>query len=189
MEYRELYEWGVCQLCGAGIAESSLDARLLLEEVCGTDRNDLLVHADREVAAGQRDRYTDFILQRKSRIPLQQIVGYQEFMGLRFAVNGDVLIPRQDTEILVEEALRQLHDGMRILDLCTGSGCILLSLLHYSNDCIGVGSDISPRRWRRRRRMRRPFPWRHPLYRGIYLRRLRENLILLCPIRPTFRQG
>lgn len=145
MEYRELYEWGVCQLCGAGIAESSLDARLLLEEACGTDRNDLLVHADREVAAERQDRYTDFILQRKSRIPLQRIVGYQEFMGLRFAVNGDVLIPRQDTEILVEEALRQLHDGMRILDLCTGSGCILLSLLHYSNDCIGVGSDISPK--------------------------------------------
>lgn len=54
-----------------------------------------------------------------------------------------MLIPRQDTEILVEEAMRYLHDGMRILDLCTGSGCILLSLLHYSNDCEGVGVDIS----------------------------------------------
>ena len=54
-----------------------------------------------------------------------------------------MLIPRQDTEILVEEAMRYLHDGMRILDLCTGSGCILLSLLHYSNDCEGTGVDIS----------------------------------------------
>lgn len=64
-------------------------------------------------------------------------------MGLEFAVDGHVLVPRQDTEVLVEEALRNLHDGMRILDMCTGSGCILISLLHYSNDCRGVGADIS----------------------------------------------
>ncbi len=64
-------------------------------------------------------------------------------MGLEFSVNEKVLIPRQDTEILVEEVLRELFDGMRILDLCTGSGCILISLLHYSNDCEGLGVDIS----------------------------------------------
>ena len=64
-------------------------------------------------------------------------------MGLEFLVNEHVLIPRQDTEILVEEVLRELTDGSRILDLCTGSGCILLSLLNYSNDCVGTGSDIS----------------------------------------------
>lgn len=65
-------------------------------------------------------------------------------MGLEFYVNRNVLIPRQDTEILVEEVMRHLHDGMRILDMCTGSGCILLSLLYYSNDCTGLGVDISP---------------------------------------------
>ena len=64
-------------------------------------------------------------------------------MGLEFKVNENVLIPRQDTEILVEEALRELHDGMDILDLCTGSGCILISLLRYSNDCTGLGVDLS----------------------------------------------
>lgn len=64
-------------------------------------------------------------------------------MGLVFKVDGHVLIPRQDTEILVEEALRHLHDGMNLLDMCTGSGCILLSLLYYSNGCSGTGVDIS----------------------------------------------
>ena len=64
-------------------------------------------------------------------------------MGLRFKVTKDVLIPRQDTETLVEEVMRGLHDGFHILDLCTGSGCILLSLLHYSNHCAGTGSDVS----------------------------------------------
>ena len=54
-----------------------------------------------------------------------------------------MLVPRQDTEILVEEVMRELQDGMRVLDLCTGSGCILISLLHYSNGCTGVGTDIS----------------------------------------------
>jgi release factor glutamine methyltransferase len=64
-------------------------------------------------------------------------------MGLPFEVGPSVLMPRQETEILVEEALKDLHSGMRILDLCTGSGCILLSLLRYSHECTGVGIDIS----------------------------------------------
>jgi len=143
MTYRELYDWGSAQLTEAGIAEASLDARLLLEEVCGTDRGYMLVHGDNPVTDLQAGAYREYISRRKSRIPLQHITGYQEFMGLRFQVTEDVLIPRQDTETLVEEVMRYLHDGMRILDMCTGSGCILLSLLHYSNDCVGVGSDIS----------------------------------------------
>jgi release factor glutamine methyltransferase len=64
-------------------------------------------------------------------------------MGLSFLVDERVLCPRQDTEVLVEEVLRHLMDGSRILDICTGSGCILLSLLHFSNDCEGVGVDLS----------------------------------------------
>ena len=143
MQYQELYRLGKDKLTEAKVPEAELDARLLLEEICGTNRNDLLVHGDNEISTEQCERYTDYIQRRQKHEPLQQITGYQEFMGLRFKVTPDVLIPRQDTEILVEEVMRYLHDGMHILDMCTGSGCILLSLLKYSNDCEGTGCDIS----------------------------------------------
>ena len=120
-----------------------MEARLLLEWVCGTDRNTLLAHGDRTLSTGERQAYEEAITRRRSRVPLQHITGCQAFMGLEFQVNGHVLVPRQDTEILVEEVMRELQDGMRVLDLCTGSGCILISLLHYSNGCTGVGTDIS----------------------------------------------
>ena len=143
MTYRECYEQGCRTLQAAGIEEAALDARLLLEAVCGTDRNDLLVHGEQPVAPEAEEKYLNWIRQRAEHIPLQQLTGEQGFMGLTFSVNEHVLIPRQDTEILVEEVLKELHDGMRILDMCTGSGCILLSLLHYSNDCEGLGVDLS----------------------------------------------
>ena len=143
MTYRELYEKGKSALATAGIDEAELDARLLLEFVCGTDRNTLLVHGDRDVTPQEEADYIMLLHKRGSRYPLQQLTGVQNFMGLDFCVNEHVLIPRQDTEILVEEVLQNLHDGMHILDMCTGSGCILISLLHYSNNCTGVGADIS----------------------------------------------
>ena len=143
MTYQECYEQGCRTLQAAGIEEAALDARLLLEAVCGTDRNDLLVHGEQPVAPEAEEKYLNWIRQRAEHIPLQQLTGEQGFMGLTFSVNEHVLIPRQDTEILVEEVLKELHDGMRVLDMCTGSGCILLSLLHYSNDCEGLGVDLS----------------------------------------------
>lgn len=143
MEYKKLYEWGLAKLQNAGIDEAALDARLLLEYVCDTDRNTLLVHGERPVSEEEQSRYEEYIEKRERHVPLQYITGEQEFMGLSFQVNENVLIPRQDTEILTEEALRELSDGMDVLDMCTGSGCILLSLLKYTNDCHGVGVDIS----------------------------------------------
>ena len=143
MNYREAYEYGVAHLTEAEIAEANLDARLLLEFVCGTNRNDLYVHGDREMEHDEFERYLLLIKERQKHVPLQHLTGEQDFMGLTFKVNEHVLIPRQDTEVLVEEVLLHLHDGMRILDMCTGSGCILLSLLRYSNDCEGVGADVS----------------------------------------------
>ncbi len=138
-----MYETGKDRLGKAGVEEAPLDARLLLEYVCGTDRNTLLAHGDREISEEECRKYEECIARREKRVPLQHITGEQEFMGITFLVNENVLIPRQDTEILVEEVLKELHDGMSILDMCTGSGCILLSLLQYSNDCEGTGTDLS----------------------------------------------
>ena len=143
MTYKEVYEYGKQKLIDAGIEDAVLDARLLLEYICHTDRNELIVHADCQRSSMEEQFYKIVIEKRASHIPLQHITGEQEFMGLSFQVNEHVLIPRQDTEILVEEVMRHLSDGMRILDICTGSGCILLSLLKYSNECEGVGIDIS----------------------------------------------
>ncbi len=138
-----MYDQGVKSLEEVGVPEAKLDARLLLEFVCGTDRNTLLVYGDKERSNEEVKKYEAVISKRAKRIPLQHITNEQEFMGLTFYVDENVLIPRQDTEILVEEAMLHLKDGMRILDMCTGSGCILLSLLHYSNECEGVGVDLS----------------------------------------------
>lgn len=143
MQYVKLYQIGKEQLQKAGITDAELDARLLLEFICHTDRNALYAHGDQEIEDEKMQDFLQLIEKRAVHIPLQHLTGEQNFMGLDFLVNEHVLIPRQDTEILVEEIMRDLHDGIRILDMCTGSGCILLSLLHYSNDCSGVGVDVS----------------------------------------------
>ncbi len=144
MTLQKVYEVGTAALEEAGIEEAALDAQILLEHVTGCSKNDLLVHGDREISGDQRTKYEEVVKKRAERIPLQYLTGFRNFMGLDFAVSRDTLIPRQDTEILAEEVLKNLHDGMRILDLCTGTGCILISLLHYSNDCSGVGTDLVP---------------------------------------------
>lgn len=143
MKYRELYNYGKNLLTKAKVPDAKIDAGLLLEYVCKTDRNALFLKPDMEVGVEEEKRYLDFIAQRKQHIPLQYLTKEQDFMGLTFEVNENVLIPRQDTECLVEIVLKHLHDGMHILDMCTGSGCILISLMHYSNDCHGLGVDLS----------------------------------------------
>lgn len=140
--YRETYKKGCDILKAAGITEYELDARLLLEHIMGTDRNTLLAHPEMEVSDDNEDLYIRMIERRKSHTPLQHITGTQDFMGLTFKVSDKVLVPRQDTECLVEEVMTYAEDGMRLLDMCTGSGCILLSLMHY-RFLEGFGCDLS----------------------------------------------
>lgn len=143
MNYKDLFEKGTDTLERVGIPEAKLDARLLLEYVCNTDHSTLFAHPDREISDEENSRYQELIERRSKREPVAYILGKWDFMGLTFKVNENVLIPEQDTEILVEEALRFFEDGMRVLDLCTGSGCIALSLLNYTNDTKAVCTDIS----------------------------------------------
>lgn len=143
MNYRGLYEEGFRTLTDAGIADARTDSGLLLEYICNTNRNFLYAHGDSEMGEEDSVRYFDLIKKRSERIPLQQLTGSTEFMGLAFRVNEHVLCPRLDTECLVEEAMIVTNDGDSVLDLCTGSGCILISIMKYKNDIQGVGADLS----------------------------------------------
>lgn len=128
----------------AGIGEARLDAWLLLEYLTGRNRAYFFAHRDETAAPGLEEEYGRLIRRRSGRVPLQQITHQAFFMGCEFYVNEHVLIPRQDTEVLAEEALRLLEPvkAPRILDLCTGSGCILISILSRRVDARGTGTDI-----------------------------------------------
>ena len=131
MTYFELWKWGEKRLADAGIAEASLDARYLLLEAFEMDMAHFLLKEQEQVPAteGRTREYSDAIQARAARVPLQYLTGKQDFMGLTFHVDERVLIPRQDTETLVELVLKENTDKKaRILDLCTGSGCIAVSL-------------------------------------------------------------
>lgn len=147
--YRELYEEGRRILEQAGLPDAALDARFLLEEVCGTNLQTLLVFPEKKVTEEEMNQYRAFIQRRKDREPTAMILGEWDFMGLTFWLNKSTLIPEQDTEVLVETALEELkrrglgEAPLRILDLCTGSGCILLSLLHELRNAGGLGTDLS----------------------------------------------
>lgn len=144
-----LLTYGREQLKRRGSPEPELDAKYLLLEAFRTDMVHFLMNRSRELPQNPEieemtARYRRMIAQRGNRIPLQQILGTQEFMGFTFYVSRHVLIPRQDTETLVEEALKVLEPGMEVLDLCTGSGCIIISLLKHARVGIsGTASDIS----------------------------------------------
>jgi release factor glutamine methyltransferase len=125
------------------IADARNDAWILLTMVCKIDRTFYYMHMDEELTTEQASEYESVIRKRAEHIPLQYITGEQEFMGLNFKVSPAVLIPRQDTETLVIEALKVARPGMRIMDMCTGSGCILISIMKNILSVSGVGYDIS----------------------------------------------
>ena len=143
MTYSEAVHKAKCCLEQHEVPDPGIDALLLLQFVCGITRAHYYAVREDRMPEEEFDRYMELIQRRSARIPLQQLTGEQQFMGLPFHVSEDVLTPRQDTEILVEEALKRACPGAKILDLCTGSGCILISLLKLGPDLEGTGSDLS----------------------------------------------
>ena len=143
--FRELLKKGTEKLVKAGVPDAGSDAWMLMEFAFGIEKGYYFLHEDDKIEKEQQERYENLIAEREKRIPLQQITQTAWFMGYPFYVNENVLTPRFDTEILVEQVGKLLKPGMRILDLCTGSGCILLSLLseYRELNLEGVGADIS----------------------------------------------
>lgn len=127
-QLRALVREAAEKLSRAGIEEAHLDARLLLEYAAGITVQDYMMDPFQVLPEEKVRAYHEAVEKRAARIPLQHITGQQEFMGYPFRVNEHVLIPRQDTETLVECALEKLEPEMEVLDLCTGSGCIAASL-------------------------------------------------------------
>lgn len=141
--YASALRYGKKYLADRQIENSGGDAWYLMEYVWGIDRNYYFLHSDDIIEQKDEERYRDLLQKRGSHIPLQHLTGTCDFMGLTFQVNDQVLIPRQDTETLVESALSRLKEGDRALDLCTGSGCIILSLEKLAPGIRGLGADIS----------------------------------------------
>ena len=134
------------RLRAAGIEGARAEARLLLRHVTGLPREALVADRDRTLDAEALTRFESVVARRAAREPMAYISGEREFWSLRLAVGPGVLVPRPETETLVEAALEAFPDRrvpLRILDLGTGSGCLLLALLREYPNAVGVGVDRS----------------------------------------------
>ena len=141
-----LLQWTKQYFRDKGVENPRLDADVLLSSLLGKDRVYLYVHFDQPMEQEELVKFREMVRRRAAREPVAYIVGHREFMGLEFRVSPAVLIPRPDTEVLVEAAIEQLaavRDGM-ILDVGTGSGAILIGTLSRVAGCCGLGVDVSP---------------------------------------------
>lgn len=145
MTWRSLLTYAKEALKEAGVPDAEYDAWALFEFVFHMEKSYYFLHDNDKIEGPEKDRLDEVLKMRIMRIPLQQILHCAWFMGHEFYVDEHVLIPRFDTEILVEEALMRLGPGMHVLDMCTGSGCILLSLVaqHRDWNLRGTGVDLS----------------------------------------------
>lgn len=150
MKYAELVKQGQSKLFKAGINDADYDAWILMEKICGISKTDYFTKMQDEVPDEMVTAYFKAIDKRITHYPLQYIVGEWEFMGLKFTVNENVLIPRQDTEVLVETAIRIIENEyqntkrkIEILDMCTGSGCIGISLAKFCKNVKITAVDLS----------------------------------------------
>lgn len=142
MTHRQILDAAVQKLTAAGITEAHNDAFMLWQEAFGLNRTGYLINADKEADSDLSPKFLMLVNLRCTRMPLQYITGKAYFMGLEFKVTPDVLIPRFDTEILVEEALKHVNEDSEVLDVCTGSGCIGISL-SVLGKCSVTAVDIS----------------------------------------------
>ena len=143
--YKEVLEDGIHLLDAAAIEEAGLDAWLLLEYAANINRAWYYAHMDEILDKKTESRYLEMCAKRAQHIPLQHITGRAYFMGYEFCVDERVLVPRQDTEVLVETALTHLKDSRspKILDMCTGSGCIGISIQSFCSNTQVTAADIS----------------------------------------------
>ena len=139
---KEVLGLAVGALVAAGVPDAEVDAWYLFEHVTGMNRSAYFLHRNDEMEDAKAEQLAELVEQRAKRVPLQYITGCQEFMGYSFLVSPATLIPRQDTEVLTE-AVSKVAEGKRMLDLCTGTGCILLSLAKLCHLTRAVGTDIS----------------------------------------------
>lgn len=147
MTYQEANQKGRTILTEHQIEDAAVDAWLLMEFVTGMSRTRFFVDGMSQMKSEEKERYFQLIEKRAGRIPLQHLTGVQEFMGFEFMVNEHVLVPRQDTELLVLEAEKQLRsssgENLEVLDMCTGSGCIAISLKARNPQIQCIAADIS----------------------------------------------
>lgn len=145
MTIREALRLAAARLEQAGVPDADVDAAYLLASVLKEDTLAMRINGHRELAAPQRAAFDALCDRRVAREPLQYILGETEFMGLTFHVEPGVLIPRADTEILVEKALAWMKPGARVLDIGTGSGAIAVSLAKLGRQAQVTAVDVSDR--------------------------------------------
>ena len=144
MTAREAIRAAAARLEKAGVPDPRLDAEYLLAAVLGVERLRLIADGDRPLSAEALEAYEQGLARRARREPLQYILGTQPFMGCELAVSPAALIPRQDTECLCEAALAVLRPGMRVLDLCTGTGALAIALKTHCPGADVTATDLSP---------------------------------------------
>lgn len=146
MKIKELINYGKNMLNKNNIDDSAIISRMLAEYILGLDRNKIIINEDKEVEENERERYYLGLIEIVQGMPIQYIINKQEFMGLNFYVDENVLIPQPDTETLVEEVInicKEKTENIKILDICTGSGAIGISIAKYIENVKVILSDIS----------------------------------------------
>tara|TARA_B100002051_G_scaffold236748_1_gene238154 strand:- start:1 stop:843 length:843 start_codon:yes stop_codon:yes gene_type:complete len=145
MNYQEILNQGSKILKIKEIKSYNLDTEILLSSTLNLDRSQLLLNLDKKIKDQEKKKFFNFIQRRSKNEPVAYITGYKEFWKSNFKVDRNVLIPRPDTEIIIEQVLKQLdiNSSKKILDIGTGCGCIIISIINERRRCFGVGIDIS----------------------------------------------